>query len=91
MDRLQKQVGRDVRGEGVRQTQVRRQLGTVQARAEDPNRHVGAFAGEYMVRRRAGEAGRIGLATWLGLLLAAVANIALIFVMIGVFGFAVAF
>jgi len=52
---------------------------------------VGAFAGEYMVRRRAGEAGRIGLATWLGLLLAAVANIALIFVMIGVFGFAVAF
>jgi uncharacterized protein YqgC (DUF456 family) len=52
--------------------------------------YVGAFAGEYAVRRKAREAGRVGFATWLGLLAAAVANIALIFAMIGVFAFAVA-
>jgi hypothetical protein len=52
---------------------------------------VGSFAGEYAVRRKALEASRIGLATWLGLLLAAVANVALICAMLGVFAFAIAF
>lgn len=51
---------------------------------------VGAFVGEYAVRRKVLDAGRIGLATWVGLLVAAVANIALVFAMLGIFAFAVA-
>jgi hypothetical protein len=50
----------------------------------------GAFIGEYAVRRKVLDASRIGLATWVGLLVAAVANIALVFAMLGIFAFAVA-
>lgn len=45
----------------------------------------GAFVGELIARRDALRAGQVGLATWLGLLAAAVLKIALVFVMVGVF------
>lgn len=45
---------------------------------------VGAAIGEFIARRDALHAGRIGLATWLGLLAGAVAKIAIVFAMIGV-------
>ena len=46
---------------------------------------VGAAVGEYLARRDALHAGRVGLATWLGLLAGTVAKIGIVFVMIGVF------
>lgn len=46
---------------------------------------VGAAAGEYLARRNLRQAGKIGLATWLGLVLGAAAKIALTFTMIGIF------
>jgi len=46
---------------------------------------VGAAIGEYLERRDALRAGRIGLATWLGLLAGIVAKLGIVFVMIGVF------
>jgi uncharacterized protein YqgC (DUF456 family) len=46
---------------------------------------VGAFVGELIERRDAVRAGQVGLASWLGLLVAAVLKIAIVFVMIGVF------
>ena len=45
----------------------------------------GAVAGEYYARRRLDDAARVGLATWLGLLLAAVAKIVIAFLMIATF------
>lgn len=45
----------------------------------------GAVIGELVARRDALRAGQVGLATWLGLLAAAVLKIALVFVMVGIF------
>lgn len=46
---------------------------------------VGAVLGELAVRRRLRGAGRAGAGAWLGIFLGAVAKMALIFVMLGVF------
>ncbi|MGE5338324.1 MAG: DUF456 domain-containing protein [Gemmatimonadota bacterium] len=46
---------------------------------------VGAFVGELIARRDALRAGRVGLASWVGLLAATVVKIAIVFVMVGVF------
>jgi uncharacterized protein YqgC (DUF456 family) len=46
---------------------------------------LGAFAGEYIARRDLRRAGRAGLGTWLGLVLAAAGHLALVFTMIGIF------
>jgi hypothetical protein len=46
LQRLHQQVGREVRGERERQPQVRRQLRAVQAAAQQPDRHLGAHAGD---------------------------------------------
>jgi uncharacterized protein len=46
---------------------------------------VGAAIGEFIARRDALRAGRVGFATWLGLLAGVVAKLAIVFVMIGVF------
>lgn len=46
---------------------------------------VGAFAGEYLARRNLRQAGRAGLGTWLGLLLATAGRLALVFTMLGIF------
>lgn len=46
---------------------------------------VGAVAGEYLARRRLDHAGRVGLGTWLGLLVAAVAKVVIAFLMIAVY------
>jgi uncharacterized protein len=46
---------------------------------------VGAAIGEFIAQRDALRAGKIGLATWLGLLLGTAAKIAIAFTMIGVF------
>ncbi|XZG71030.1 DUF456 domain-containing protein [Chitinibacteraceae bacterium HSL-7] len=49
---------------------------------------VGAAAGEYLARKDAWRAGHVGLATWLGLLIGAVAKIAISLMMVGLFVFA---
>jgi len=46
---------------------------------------VGAAIGEYLAQRDALKAGRIGLATWVGLLVGTVLKLAIVFTMIGVF------
>jgi uncharacterized protein YqgC (DUF456 family) len=46
---------------------------------------IGAAIGEYLARRDALRAGRVGLATWIGLLVGIVAKLAIVFAMIGVF------
>jgi uncharacterized protein YqgC (DUF456 family) len=46
---------------------------------------VGAVIGEWLTHRRLGDAGRVGLATWLGLILGTIAKLALALTMIGVF------
>lgn len=46
---------------------------------------VGAALGEFIAQRDALRAGKVGLATWLGLLLGTAAKIAIAFTMIGVF------
>ncbi|MCA3224165.1 MAG: DUF456 domain-containing protein [Burkholderiales bacterium] len=46
---------------------------------------VGAAFGEYLAQRDALKAGRIGLATWVGLLVGTVLKLAIVFTMIGVF------
>ena len=45
---------------------------------------VGAAVGEYIARRDALQAARVGLATWLGMLFAAVAKVAIAFMMLGI-------
>jgi len=52
---------------------------------------VGAAIGEFLARRDALRAGRVGVATWLGLLAGIVAKLAIVFVMIGVFVLALLF
>jgi uncharacterized protein YqgC (DUF456 family) len=49
---------------------------------------VGAGAGEWIARRDLRRAGRVGFATWLGLLFAAVAKIGIVFAMVGIFALA---
>ncbi|MEQ4575567.1 MAG: DUF456 domain-containing protein [Gammaproteobacteria bacterium] len=49
---------------------------------------VGAWAGEYWHSRTLGKATRVGLGTWLGILLGAASKLALGFCMLGVFAFA---
>jgi uncharacterized protein YqgC (DUF456 family) len=46
---------------------------------------IGAVAGEYISRGRLVQAGKVGLGTWIGLLVAAVAKIVIAFLMIGTF------
>ncbi|MFN9212638.1 MAG: DUF456 domain-containing protein [Betaproteobacteria bacterium] len=46
---------------------------------------VGAAIGEFIAHRDALRAGRVGIATWLGLLAGTVAKLAIVFSMIGVF------
>jgi len=46
---------------------------------------LGAFAGEYLARRDLRQAGRAGLGTWLGLLLATAGRLAIVFTMLGLF------
>ena len=52
---------------------------------------VGAAAGEYMARREHGQALRVGIATWLGLLAGMLAKFVLAFMMIGTFVVALIF
>jgi hypothetical protein len=46
---------------------------------------IGAVAGELIARREMGQAAKVGVATWLGLLFGALAKLALALTMIGVF------
>jgi uncharacterized protein len=46
---------------------------------------VGAAAGEYLARRDEQRAVRVGIATWLGILLGMVAKVGIAFVMVGIF------
>ena len=46
---------------------------------------VGAVAGEYLARGRLVQAGKVGIGTWIGLILAAVAKVIIAFLMIAVF------
>ncbi|MCC2673111.1 MAG: hypothetical protein K0R58_58 [Ramlibacter sp.] len=46
---------------------------------------VGAAAGEYMARRQHGQAVRVGIATWLGLMAGMLAKFVLAFMMVGIF------
>ena len=52
---------------------------------------LGAAIGEFVAQRDALRAGKVGLATWLGLLLGTVAKIAIAFTMIGLFVAALVF
>jgi uncharacterized protein len=52
---------------------------------------VGAAIGEFIARRDALHAGRVGVATWLGLLAAMVIKITIVFTMVGVFVVALLF
>lgn len=49
---------------------------------------LGAFLGEYTVRREMREAGRVGVGTWIGMVVGAAAKVALVFAMLGVFALA---
>jgi len=50
----------------------------------------GAAIGEYVAQRDLRRAGKVGLATWIGLLLGTAVKVALVFAMIGIFVFALA-
>lgn len=52
---------------------------------------VGAAIGEYIAQRDALRAGKIGVATWVGLLIGTAAKLAIAFTMIGVFAAALLF
>jgi uncharacterized protein YqgC (DUF456 family) len=49
---------------------------------------VGAAAGEFLARRHHGQALRVGVATWLGLMAGMLAKFVLAFMMVGIFAFA---
>jgi uncharacterized protein YqgC (DUF456 family) len=49
---------------------------------------VGAAAGEYIARRQHGQALRVGIATWLGLMAGMLAKFVLAFMMIGIYAVA---
>ena len=46
---------------------------------------VGAVIGEYIAQRNAGQAAKVGLATWLGLLVGTIVKLVLVFMLIGIF------
>jgi len=46
---------------------------------------VGAAAGEYLAQRELLRAGRVGIATWLGMLVGTVLKVAVVFLMVGIF------
>ena len=46
---------------------------------------VGAAIGEYLAQRNALRAGRVGVATWLGMLAGTAAKVAIVFLMVGIF------
>jgi uncharacterized protein YqgC (DUF456 family) len=46
---------------------------------------VGAAIGEFVAQRDALRAGRVGVATWLGMLAGTVAKVAIVFLMVGIF------
>ena len=46
---------------------------------------VGAAIGEYIARKDAWNAGKVGVATWLGMLVGTIAKVAIVFLMLGVF------
>ncbi len=46
---------------------------------------VGAVAGEYLARQQLDQAARVGVGTWLGLLVGVIAKLALAFTMLGIF------
>ncbi len=46
---------------------------------------IGAVIGEYIVKRDALQAGKVGLGTWLGMVIAIVVKLAINFTMIGIF------
>jgi len=50
----------------------------------------GAAIGEYMAQRDVWRAGKVGVATWIGLLLGTAVKVALVFAMVGIFVFALA-
>ena len=50
---------------------------------------VGAALGEYFAQRDAHRAGKVGLATWIGLLIGTVAKLAIVLAMVGIFAVAV--
>lgn len=52
---------------------------------------VGAAAGEFLARRNHGQAVKVGIATWLGLLAGMLAKFVLAFMMLGIFAVALAF
>lgn len=52
---------------------------------------VGAAVGEYMARRQHGQAVRVGVATWLGLMAGMLAKFVLAFMMVGIFCVALVF
>jgi len=47
---------------------------------------VGAVAGEFIARRELLHAGKVGLGTWIGLVLGAVAKLLIAFMMVAAFG-----
>lgn len=49
---------------------------------------VGALAGEWSARRDMMRAGKVAIGTWLGMLVAAVVKLSLVFAMLGIFAFA---
>ncbi|WP_432722000.1 DUF456 family protein [Jeongeupia wiesaeckerbachi] len=49
---------------------------------------VGAAVGEFIARRDVVQAGKVGVATWIGLLIGAIAKVAVALAMLGVFIFA---
>ncbi|MFQ3607625.1 MAG: DUF456 family protein [Chloroherpetonaceae bacterium] len=49
---------------------------------------IGAFLGEYIVKRDAIQAGKVGLGTWLGMVIAIAAKLGINFAMIGFFAIA---
>jgi uncharacterized protein YqgC (DUF456 family) len=46
---------------------------------------VGAAIGEFLAQKDALRAGRVGVATWLGMVVGTVAKVAIVFVMVGIF------
>jgi hypothetical protein len=52
---------------------------------------VGAAIGEYIARRDHGHALRVGVSTWIGIMVGMLAKVAIAFVMIGVFVIALLF
>jgi hypothetical protein len=52
---------------------------------------VGAAVGEYLARRDQARAVKVGVATWVGIMLGLIAKVGLAFIMVGIFGAALLF